>query len=234
MRKLISDRLNNIFLLLFFVSFLSNAQIENFTKDAWSFEIDTVKWSENMIRIYPKPKDIVEAWSAEFGFTRSNEFAHHGKYSLKVDYKTLPVPNNPKLQTTRFEHKRKIGNFDIVAPGEYTVSMWVYLVGKPSGVMRVVVAKSINWICTADFDFSKIAPNKWTRFSQDFVVTEENVKKGWYGVFMFQTFPEDCIIYVDEVIVSDKKQALAESSIASPVKTNSADLTKTETKTRKK
>ncbi len=214
MRKRISIHLiNSKFILLFFVCFTSNAQILNFTKEAWSFEIDTVKWGENILRVYPKPKDIVEAWSTEFGFTRSSDYAHDGKYSLKVDYKTLPVPNDPMLQTTRFEWKKKIGNFDIAAPGEYTYSMWVYLVGKPSGVMRAVIAKNKTWICTADFDFSKIVPNKWTYFSYNFTVTEETIKQGLYGDFRFKTFPEECVIYVDEILVSPKKQILADLTV---------------------
>ena len=184
-----------------------NAQISKFNTKAWGFELDSIKWPNRVYNSYPEPNDIVEAWSVEYGFTRSSEFAHTGKYSLKVDYLTHPVPNDPRIQTTRGEDI-KVGNFDILAPGDYTVSMWAYIVGKPSGVIRLIGAKRKDLICVAAFDFENVVPNKWTLFTYDFVVTPETIKEDLYGILYFKTYPKDCIIYIDDILFAQKKKTV--------------------------
>ncbi|WP_299671418.1 hypothetical protein [uncultured Polaribacter sp.] len=149
---------------LFFSCFTTNCQVENFNKNAWSFEPTSgITYISNPTS-HPKkpgPGNIVEAFtqinknnskSKESFFYQSSEQSYTGKQSLLADFNELKA--TPKLQSFRPNKKNKnIGNFDIKSTGTYKASIWVYMTTLKKGKIRFNLGKGGYKNVNFDFDF---------------------------------------------------------------------------------
>lgn len=191
------------FILLFFCSLYSQSQVVNFDTEAWGFEKTNVEWSNNTMAYYKSPGDIVKGWTQTYGFTQSEEYVHTGKYSMKIDYKTKPVPNDPKLQTWRTNRNHE-GVLNITAPGNYIIQFWTYVIGSPIGNLKITLNKGKTEITNANFSLVEAIPNKWTLLTYEFDVPENLDTTNLSSTINFRNPPIDCIVYIDDIVIKKK------------------------------
>ncbi|MGY5351433.1 T9SS type A sorting domain-containing protein [Wenyingzhuangia sp. IMCC45533] len=144
------------------------------------------------------PSNIVNAMTQVDGFTQSSEQAQSGTYSAKTDLVAIGT-TIPKLQTWRGSNG---GSFFTTVVDNYTLKVWVYLVGDTPTTLRLSMNSQAGNPATA-FDFTGLSKNTWHQVTANSTINSvEAEANGWFNVDYtgFQASPAaGSAIYIDNI-----------------------------------